>query len=57
MATDISVEGKSSDVFKTFPEFSKLTPGDRHKYEKLIADYPPDVGVCISDAYELVEHA
>lgn len=28
-------------VFKTFPEFSKLTLADREKYEELIADYPP----------------
>lgn len=27
--------------FKTFPEFSKLSYGDRKKYEALIRDYPP----------------
>jgi hypothetical protein len=28
-------------MFKTFPEFSKLTLGDRQEYEALIRDYPP----------------
>lgn len=30
-----------SHVFKTFPEFSKLTFQDRDAYNKLIADFPP----------------
>lgn len=30
-------------VFKTFPEFSRLTFEDRDKYQSLIADYPPYV--------------
>lgn len=28
-------------MFKTFPEFSKLTLADRHDYEALVKDYPP----------------
>lgn len=28
-------------MFKTFPEFSKLTLNDKDEYEALIKDYPP----------------
>lgn len=28
-------------MFKTFPEFSKLTLADREEYERLVAEYPP----------------
>ena len=31
----------SPHVFKTFPEFSKLTLADRDRYQALIAGYPP----------------
>ncbi len=41
MAVDTSISGKPTDVFKTFPKFSKLTLGDRKKYESFIAGYPP----------------
>jgi hypothetical protein len=32
---------RASKTFSRFPEFSKLTLGDRCSYEKLVADYPP----------------
>lgn len=38
---NISTQDKPAGVFKTYPEFSKLTLGDRKKYEALIKDYPP----------------
>jgi hypothetical protein len=41
MKIDASVGNKPADVFKTFPEFSKLTLADRTKYEALICDLPP----------------
>jgi hypothetical protein len=53
MSTDISIENKPADVFKTFPEFSKLTLADRGKYEKLVHDFPP---VADLQFYELVIH-
>jgi hypothetical protein len=36
-----NTDTKPADVFKTYPEFSKLTLGDRKKYETLIRGYPP----------------
>jgi len=36
-----ATDAKPADVFKTFPEFSKLTYADREKYEALIKDLPP----------------
>lgn len=33
--------GGPTAAFKTFPEFSKLTPADRRAYEALIKDFPP----------------
>lgn len=41
MTINTSVGNKPADVFKTFPEFSKLTLADRAKYEALIRDLPP----------------
>ena len=41
MRTDTSTGSRPADVFKTFPEFSKLTLADRKKYENLIRDLPP----------------
>lgn len=41
MAINASVGNRPADVFKTFPEFSKLTLADRTKYEALIKDLPP----------------
>lgn len=41
MTVNTSVGNKPADVFKTFPEFSKLTLDDRIKYEALIKDTPP----------------
>jgi hypothetical protein len=44
MSTHTSVDSKPSDVFKTFPEFSKLTLADRKKYEPFVRDLPPMSG-------------
>ena len=41
MSGKTSIDTKPSDVFKTYPEFSKLTLADRKKYEAFIKDYPP----------------
>jgi hypothetical protein len=41
MKASTSVGNKPADVFKTFPEFSKLTLADRDRYEELIKNYPP----------------
>lgn len=39
--TNVTIGDRPAGVFKTYPEFSKLTLGDRKKYEALIRDYPP----------------
>src|SRR5687768_17214608 len=41
MDTHTSIDSKPSDIFKVFPEFSKLTLADRKKYEMLVRGYPP----------------
>lgn len=46
-----SVGSKPADVFKTFPEFSKLTFADREKYQKLTAHMPP---ACSSSFFNLM---
>jgi hypothetical protein len=41
MSASTSISSKPSDVFKTYPEFSKLTYADRKQYEALVRGYPP----------------
>lgn len=49
MTVNTSVGNKPADVFKTFPEFSKLTLADRARYEPLIRDLPPMSGHSFSN--------
>ena len=41
MTTEATTSNKPADVFKTFPEFTKLTLADRSAYEQMVGDYPP----------------
>lgn len=41
MTLNTSTQSKPADVFKTFPEFSKLTVKDRDAFNRVFADAPP----------------
>ena len=45
MSRQTATNPKPADVFKTFPEFSRLTIEDRAIYDEVTKDYPPASGL------------